>query len=349
MMDMYKYPSIDQYRHFVKSAIAKVQYTHTDDEGHAQYDKNRTLPTISIFGTVKLHGTNAALTCLRGEYPQYQSKNNILTLDADNAGFVSHMDPHREKLKKYCEIVMGVTNSYGIRIYGEWCGGNIQKEVGISKLPKMFVIFDVYTFDGEWNRMDVNTHMDLRLYFEYREIEIFSIYSFRTFSLIVDLGNPLLATDWLTKLTNEVEENCPVAVERKTYLGIEDLPNTIGEGIVWSTIDKHHSFKVKGDKHSSSKVRKLVAVDPEILKSITEFVEYAVTECRLDQGFTELYSNWDTPPDMKDIRLFIAWVMADVIKEESDTLESSGLTSKQVNSQILNKIRKYFTGRISQL
>lgn len=41
---------------------------------------------------------------------------------------------------------------------------------------------------------------------------------------------------------------------------------------------------MKGEKHSASKVKTLAAVDPERLVNITEFVEYAVTENRLEQG-----------------------------------------------------------------
>ena len=45
----------------------------------------------------------------------------------------------------------------------------------------------------------------------------------------------------------------------------------------------HCKDKVKGEKHSSSKVKKLASVDVEKLNSIKDFVDYAVTESRLEQ------------------------------------------------------------------
>jgi hypothetical protein len=68
---------------------------------------------------------------------------------------------------------------------------------------------------------------------------------------------PQLVQNTLSELTMAVEEECPVA---KAF-------GFSGVGIVWSvnvngTI---HRFKVKGELHSSSKVKTLASVDVEKL------------------------------------------------------------------------------------
>ena len=34
-------------------------------------------------------------------------------------------------------------------IYGEWCGAGIQKKVGLTQFPKMFVVFGMARVDGQ--------------------------------------------------------------------------------------------------------------------------------------------------------------------------------------------------------
>jgi hypothetical protein len=146
---------------------------------------------------------------------------------------------------------------------------------------------------------------------------------------------PQLVQNDLTDLTIAVEEQCPVA----KHFGAEG----IGEGIVWSVEFKGvvHRFKVKGEKHSSSKVKTLAAVDVEKLNSITEFIDYVVTESRFNQALENTYPN-NEPIDIKKMGDLIRWVVNDVIKEESDTLAKSGLEPKDVNKYISAKVREMF-------
>jgi hypothetical protein len=102
-----------------------------------------------------------------------------------------------------------------------------------------------------------------------------------------------------------------------------------------------HRFKVKGEKHSSSKVKTLAAVDVDKLNSITEFIEYAVTDSRFKQALENTYPN-NEPIDVKKMGDLIRWVVNDVIKEESDTLVKNGLEPKDVNKYISTKVREMF-------
>lgn len=347
---MIKYQSIDQYRHFIKNTIASIRYTHTDEEGHAQFDKNIVLPTIPIYGTVKLHGTNAAITYDGVDRLRFQSRNNVITPENDNAGFATYMSDYTKELEFYCKSLMYGTNAQAIRIYGEWCGGNIQASVGINGLPKMFVVFDIYLFlNNAWIRFNVDDHIKNVQLVNFTKLNIHSVYKFPIYRLAVDLANPMTITEAMESLTLQVEENCPVAAKIRENLKIILSPCKTGEGIVWSTFDKSESFKVKGNKHSSSKVKKLVTISPEVLKNIGEFVDYACTENRLQQGYTELFGEWESVPDMCHISLFIKWMMKDIGKEETDVLVESNLTMKQVQSQILNKIRNFYTNKINNI
>jgi hypothetical protein len=146
---------------------------------------------------------------------------------------------------------------------------------------------------------------------------------------------PQLVQNQLSELTLAVEEQCPVA---KAF-GFEG----IGEGIVWTAECSGivQRFKVKGEKHSSSKVKTLAAVDTEKLNSITEFVEYVVTDSRFNQALENVFPN-NEPIDTKKLGDVIRWVVNDIIKEETDTLASNGLEPKDVNKYISTVVRTKF-------
>lgn len=117
----------------------------------------------------------------------------------------------------------------------------------------------------------------------------------------------------------------------------------IGEGIVWSAEFKDivYRFKVKGERHSSSKVKTLASVDVEKLESIQKFVEYAVTENRFNQAIENVFPNQE-PIDTKKLGDVIRWVVNDVIKEEMDTMVENKIEPKEVNKYISSKAREMF-------
>lgn len=117
----------------------------------------------------------------------------------------------------------------------------------------------------------------------------------------------------------------------------------IGEGIVWSADFKGvvHRFKVKGEKHSSSKVKTLASVDVEKLENIQKFVEYAVTESRFKQALENVFPN-EEPIDTKKLGDVIRWVVNDVIKEEMDTMVENKIEPKEVNKYVSAKVRDMF-------
>lgn len=118
----------------------------------------------------------------------------------------------------------------------------------------------------------------------------------------------------------------------------------IGEGIVYKTETERGTLrmKIKGEKHSVSKVKVLAPVNTEKINSIKEFAEYAVTESRLEQGIEKVFTSVNQQIDIKKIGEFLKWIANDIVKEEIDTLKDNGLEPKEVNGAISNIARNWF-------
>lgn len=309
-----KFPSIEQFRNVVSSVTSNCKYNEVP------------LPTIEFEGTVKLHGTNAGVVMSPNGDVYAQSRNNILSLEKDNAGFAFFVESNKGVFTDLLNSVVENTGEEHITIFGEWCGAGIQKGVGISELDKMFVVFGCKVGE-EW----VGYH-----YLESPENRIYNIKNFPTYKMTIDFSNPQISTNKLVEITEAVEAECPVA---KSF-GVSG----IGEGVVWvaNWNNQHLMFKVKGEKHSSSKVKKLATVDTEKLENIQKFVEYSVTENRLNQAVEQVFTINNIEPDIKQTGDFLGWVVRDILKEELDTMVASGLEPKQVNGAISKHARQWW-------
>jgi hypothetical protein len=339
---MIKFPSIEQFRTVVSNINRHYNFKGLDENGEAIYDPSMPKPKLTFKGTVKLHGTNAAVSYNTKGDLWYQSRENIITPEKDNAGFAFFAESNRDVfLDLMLEIAENENinrNENTITIYGEWCGGNIQKGVAITNLPKSFFIFGVkitpHTETEEELKANPAYWVDYS-YLESTDNKIYNINNFTTYTIDIDFNMPQLVQNQLSEMTIDVENECPVA---KSF-GFSG----IGEGIVWSTEVNGvvHRFKVKGEKHSSSKVKTLAAVDVEKLESIQKFVDYAVTESRFNQALENVFPNQE-PIDTKKLGEVIRWVVNDVIKEEMDTMVENSIEPKEVNKYISVKTRDMF-------
>jgi len=342
MKKMIKFPSIEQFRTVVTNINRHYNYVGLDENGDAIYDHTLPKPTLTFKGTVKLHGTNAAVCYNTDGGFWAQSRENIITVEKDNAGFAFFAESNKDAFNKLFQKIQKETNvSYEhntVTIYGEWCGGNIQKGVGITNLPKSFFIFGVKISPIVADEEELKTNPAYWVDYSYLkspENKIYNIDDYQTYSMDIDFNMPALVQNQLSELTIAVEEECPVA-KAFGFSGI-------GEGIVWSTEVKGivHRFKVKGEKHSSSKVKTLAAVDVEKLEGIQKFVEYAVTESRFNQSLENTFPN-NEPIDVKKMGDVIRWVVNDVLKEEMDTMVANNIEPKDVNKYISTKVREMF-------
>lgn len=345
--EMHKFPSIEQLRHVIENVKHRAQWTGKEDEnGDPIYDEEAVLPTLNFIGTVKLHGTNAAIVYtwnhLEVNYDVHaQSRTRIITPTSDNAGFAAFVAT-RNTEKILSDIMRAVVNEQdlgytpeAVKVYGEWCGGNIQKGVAINGLDKMFVIFGI-KIDKMWVSDSV-LHKIVN-----EDEKIYNILHFPTYEMEVNFNEPKVAADKMGKLVEQVEKECPVGKEFDSI--------GVGEGIVWRCINKGYEgskywFKTKGDEHKSSGSKEKVAIAPEIVAAKEELVGILVTESRLRQGLDHLREN-NLKFDRSSTGPYVKWVYEDVIKEELDTIMANGFEPKEISSMISNKARKWFFDKI---
>jgi len=325
---MKKFTEIGQFRQVVREVRSHCDYQGRDENDGAIYGHTKLYPTLKFRGTPKLHGTNAAIVKYDDGRYEFQSRSNVLRLEADNAGFMREMSQ-----KNYQKLFNNIDFNTSCAIFGEWCGKGIQKSVAIAELPKRFVVFGVKVDDVY---QDMQNFDNIKIEDEL----IFNILQFPKFELEIDFNSPELIQNKLVELTEAVEKQCPVG----KYFGIEG----IGEGIVWEYLDENerYIFKVKGEKHQNSKVKTLTTVDVEAVENINAFVEYSVTENRMKQGIDKMIE-MGLPLEPKTTGDYLRWVYNDVIKEESDTMEENGIDPKKIGSAISAKARVFWMNHLN--
>ncbi|AYV79327.1 MAG: hypothetical protein Faunusvirus9_5 [Faunusvirus sp.] len=349
--DMIKFPSIEQFSTVIKNIHHKTRYLGKNEDGTGIYDAALPLPTLRYRGTVKLHGTHADIVLnVKTDVVHYQSRNKCITVENDNHGFAAFIQ-QRQCSKLFDEIRKINTNSYdGIMISGEFCGGNIQSGVALSQLPKMFVIYSI-KFTGE-----KSYYADIMDYKNIHDNEsgIYNICQFPIYEVDINFEQPKLIQPELIRLTLEVEKKCPVGA----FFGIHG----VGEGVVWNCIDGDYngydkfSFKVKGDQHSATKVKKMANINIEKVNSITEFVDATVTASRLHQGVEYLkelgivQTEFKIASDSTPLPLgsFIKWVINDIMKEDHAMLAKSKLKPADVSKEIASKAKSWYLNFIQK-
>jgi hypothetical protein len=338
---MYKYPSIEQFRNVIKRVIDKSQYGGVDDNGNIIRNYAAKPPVLTFQGTVKAHGTNGAVVWdIENDNMYFQSRERILSLTSDNAGFYLHMRARENVLKDIMnKVLITHPKAKTIAMYGEWCGSGIQKGVAISQLPKMFLVFSIKVIDG-----DDTQWFDIRcIDINDTENSIFNIMNFCTWTVSIDFDCPALIQNTLIDYTMNVEEECPIG----KYFGVSG----VGEGIVWTCLDKEYGssfiFKTKGEKHSVSKVKTLAEVDVSLIENINIFVDSVVTDNRLEQGLDIILRERGRSFDMKSMGEFLKWVCNDIYKEEEDTIVANAYDTKKINKSITDKAKRWYMDNLN--
>lgn len=341
---MYKFTHIN--------ALYQVaRYVRTVNKG---FDNEQfVVPSPVVYrGSVKLHGTNAGVQCTDDGLVA-QSRNRILTLDDDNMDFAKfvHTNVTTEAIR---EIEAGIRDAAKldgdtrIVLYGEWCGPGIQNGVALTKLPeRQWVLFAVKAVQGDQSRY-IDALPTLRGIYE--SAGVHSVHDVGTWRLQVDFNDKDSMETALAeaeKYAEMVEQLCPWGQR----FGIEGM----GEGIVWVPIAKHWGnsdlfFKTKGDKHKEVKKakRNKPSIDPEIVNSVNQFVDFAVTDVRLEKGLDYL-REMGKDVDMKFTGDFLKWIGADVKRECEADLEASELEWKQVSKAVNTRALQFFKDKARNL
>lgn len=321
---------------------------------------NNDIRQIRFNGTIKLHGTNMSVCYNKINGFYVQGRHGLINATHDTFGFGLFATNRTDQFMKFFDFLEKVysvdTNKFTITIYGEWCGEKIQKGVALMGLTKRFVIFEakmspIFSFaeSGEssvWLDVSMkNEHGKCIISGE--KDNIFNVYDFKTYDVVIDLDNLEQTQRELTMFTSEVDNECPFA----KHFGVTGP----GEGIVWrhpfermdsdGTITKGRwIFKTKGEKHRNTKNSVLVPLIVEKSESIEDFVDKVCTENRFDQATKELYHSnsnskiFGTTPSMKHCYEVMNWIMKDILKEESRAMEISGIETKQLESHVGKKV-----------
>lgn len=325
-----KFPSIRQFREVIK-----------------EFRKLELAGKIQLIGHPKLHGANASVLFPEPGVVLAQGKEQVWTEELkDTYGFYEWVLEHKETLLAWGEALLDAEPRlrYPFEITGEWAGGNVAPRSSVEGMEKFWGVFGLAN-------IEINEFGNGKLEFIKPPIDIHSprirmiyIPSIAGCRLELDLDEPELIQAELARITSEVEENCPIA---NYILGLDDnvegRPAGRGEGVVWhpvDNLDRHLWFKVKGKKHSVSKIRELAALTPEQVASMGEFVDYAVTDNRMEQAVRET-----GPIAKQNLGKFLKWLQADIEKEETDTLVANGLDFKDLKQRIADKAIGWYRAR----
>ena len=333
MKKQISYPKIGQFRQVVRDICSSAKYVGQDEDDNPIFNESAIMPCVHFVGRVKIHGTNAGISYNHVHGYWAQSRNRVLSIESDNAGFAFFAKTvQREVTKKLVNIAseLGISlYDNTITVYGEWAGKGIQKGVAISGVEKALYTFGIkITPNNEDEKaywLTVDFHMPLK--------RIISIDVFQKFEIEIDFSNPDVAVDKLIKITEAVEKQCPVAFAMGSI--------GVGEGVVWTSHDNMHRFKVKGEKHQSSRIKKLASVNIEQIESVKKFVEYAVTNSRFNQSLENIFGI-GSEIDIKKLGDIIRWVIDDIMEEEIDVMLESNLTTKMVGGEIAKSVKRKF-------
>lgn len=348
MKRLISFGDIQQFRNIIKKVQKTAQYFGQDENDEPIIDCNAPMPKIVATASEKIHGTNASVCYSLIDDFWIQSKNNIITPEQDNAGcaFVS-----QSLVFTWIFLITELSKEYNIylnkniiTIFFEWSGGSIQKTSACTGLDKRAIIFQHFKVSpiepyeiesSKWYETKIGDN-----WISCKENNIFNIMDFKTWNFEIDFEQPLLSQNKMIEIvSNEVEPDSPAGKE----MGKDG--NT-GEGIVvtFSYKDSLQRFKVKGDKHSKSKVKTLNPVDEEQEKIKIEFANYACSSGRLEQAWQTVFgiNNETQEPDIKFTGNFLKAVMNDVIKEENDIMLDKGIEPKMISSLVSKIARTWF-------
>jgi len=325
-------------------------------EPQVSYDISVKNTNCFFANEILVHNSNAGVSCNNISGMWAQSRENIITPEKDNQGAAWFVQANKEVFQRMFEEISEKENvdldTNTITIYSEWAGNGIQKGVAVNGIPKSMFIFGVKvspfaSVDENVDNGDINNKAPKAYWVDYSylkapESKIYNIDDFGTFEIDIDFNRPDLAQNKIIEMTMEVEKECPV--------GKAFCISGIGEGIVFSADVNGdvYRFKSKGELHSSSKVRTLASVDVEKVNSIMEFVDYAVTENRVEQAIGIVFPN-NEPLEMKKIGEILRWVINDVMKEETDTMIKNGIEPKEVNKYLSAKAKELFVKKLQNI
>jgi len=319
----------------------------------------KTARPIQYIGKVKLDGTNAGIQITPDGKVAAQSRTKVITPDDDNMGFARWVDAN------YTRFSLLAAGQH-MTIFGEWCGKGIQKGTAIAQLDrKVFVVFAIqYEYkDTGGQLIDINPiSIEERLKpvlarddiyvlrfegdpitFNYEDVDVLKK---QAEEINKTIGELEICDPWVKDvfgISGIGEGLVMYPLVPLSYLDDDYYPGRRDSMMISSLDYSELVFKAKGERHKVVKTKEAVQIDPEVAKSIADFVGLFVTEPRLEQilGQVEL--------DIKQTGNFIKEFSLDVKKESEAELEASGLDWKQVAKELSTAARKWFMLKCNDL
>ena len=365
MRRMIKYPSISQFRQIVKEITERACFIGLDEEGKAMFDYLKPKPVVTFTATEKVHGTNASVCYSNSDGVWCQSRENVITVEKDNMGFAWFIEQNKEKvisiIKELAKEKNIDLNTHIISLYGEYAGGNIQKNSALTNSEKCFIIFEHFKVSPIEPQEDSDTgtiekakwyktisYSDFGVpephieWVESPENKIYNIMNFDTWSFTIDFNKPERSQNDLIALVQEI-------IEPSSPLGKKfGHEANVGEGVVISHLFEDGSLiqaKVKGEAHAkgSGKVKTLKVVGTEKLDKIDKCIEEICHNWRFAQALREIFGpDYEKTIDRKNLSSYIKWVTTDTLKEESSIISDYGFEPKDVMGKVLQKAKEYF-------
>lgn len=198
-----KYSSIGQFRNVVREVARDCMYSYDPELDDYTYIETNKQPTLTFTGTVKVHGTNAGIYCTQKNNRleiNAQKRSSSVGVNGGHFGFADWVYSGQGQalaswvLDHYLDTIQG--DDYVI--YGEWCGGNIQKGLAISGLPKMFIVFGIEVIRSE-NAECVELQESMINHPEFEGV--YDVRQFGMYSINIDFENPKLSVNTMVGLT----------------------------------------------------------------------------------------------------------------------------------------------------
>ena len=312
---------------------------------------------------VLVHNSNAGVSYSIPDGIWAQSRENIITVEKDNAGFAFFVSQNESVLIDMIKLLAKEhnidLNEKIITLCGEWAGGNIQKNSALSGNEKVFILFEHFKvspiepseeekavwyktrYIGDIIEKETGQPIGKQYFWVCKPFKpnIYNIMSFDTYSFEIDFNAPDRGINQIIELVDTIEEASPVG---KAF-GFE---TNIGEGVVCSYLTEDNSliqFKVKGEKHSNSTVKTTKVVNTEKLDRLDTCVEKICHSWRFEQALVETFgSDYEHTIDRKEIGKYLKWVNSDTLKEELDIIAEFGFEPKEVMGKVSQKAKEYF-------
>jgi hypothetical protein len=321
---MYKFQHITHLKDFIFN-IKKYGLLYKENNG------------MILYGSPKLHGTNASIVFYKDGTYQIQSRNNILNEHKDNMDFYKWMNKERinfikEKLSNYLEKYPMVV------IYGEYAGKSIQQGVAISKMERFFAPFAIRLINRKEDYYIVPENMKI-----WNEgLRIFDL--FKPKHIIQLDSKKFNDMSFVEEIDNFVKK-----YETQDVFSEQFNINGTGEGIVWHYIidGKAYFFKTKIDEFQTKAQKVNYDKSIEQIKEEKKIVEYCLNEHRLKQGIDYLKEN-NFDIRIENIKSFIGFIVKDVLREEQRFLEDNAISEKTINKLIGTEAARWYKQHLNK-